>query len=299
MESFFVIILPLVLGYIASKGKIFDEKAPLILNQFIIYIALPALILLKIPTISFSYDILVPVVVSWSSMIGSAIIILLLSKLLNFTKEVTGSLLLVGVLGNTSFLGIPLVTSYFGQDALAYIIIYDQLGTFLALATYGTLIVSLYSNKSSFKIKDILKKLITFPPFVALVIAFIIKDFSYPNALSKSFEMLSYTIVPLALFSVGLQLQFKLQSDVIKPFSVALVTKLIFAPIIAYAVCYILGYDGFIANVSIMESAMGPMITAGVVATAAGLAPRLSSAIVGYGILFSFISVYILNFLFF
>ena len=35
---------------------------------------------------------------------------------------------------------------------------------------------------------------------------------------------------------------------------------------------------------------MAPMITAGAIASMAGLAPRLSSAIVGYGILILFIT---------
>jgi len=40
---------------------------------------------------------------------------------------------------------------------------------------------------------------------------------------------------------------------------------------------------------------MAPMITAGAVASMANLAPRLSTAIVGYGIIFSFITTYILS----
>ena len=39
---------------------------------------------------------------------------------------------------------------------------------------------------------------------------------------------------------------------------------------------------------------MAPMITAGAIASMAGLAPKLSSAIVGYGILISFITTAIL-----
>jgi malate permease and related proteins len=298
MENFFIIILPLLIGYAFSKGKVFDDKAPVILNQFIIYIALPALILLKIPTISFSSDILIPIVVAWFVMSLSAILILVISKILQFSKEITGSLMLVAVLGNTSFLGIPMVTSYLGNDALAYIVIYDQLGTFLALAIYGTLIVSLYTNTAKFSLKGVVQKVITFPPFVALVFALILAEFDYPSAVVKTFEMLSLTIVPLALVSVGLQLQLRLPQNTFVPFSVALITKLIFAPIVAVIVCKIFGYSGFIADVAILESAMGPMITAGVVASVAGLAPRLSAAIVGYGILFSFGSVYFINLFF-
>ena len=298
MESFFVIILPLAIGYIFSKGKIFDDKAPIILNQFLIYIALPALVLLKIPTIKIDSNVLTPIIISWIVMLSSAFLIVILSKIMNFARDVTGSLLLVAVLGNTSFLGIPMVTSYLGNGALPYIVIYDQIGTFLALATYGTLIVSLYTNSNGFSIRDIVRKVITFPPFIALVFALLVGDFKYPSAIIKTFEMLSATIVPLALVSVGLQLQLKLPNGTLKPFSVALITKLLFAPLVAVLLCKIFGFSGFAVDVSILESAMGPMITAGVVASMAGLAPRLSASIVGYGILFSFGSVYLINLFF-
>ncbi|WP_151028996.1 AEC family transporter [Aliarcobacter cibarius] len=75
----------------------------------------------------------------------------------------------------------------------------------------------------------------------------------------------------------------------------ALIVKLIFAPIVAIIVCKIFGWTGLAATVSILEAAMAPMITAGAIAAMAGLAPRLSSAIVGYGILFSFVTTYILK----
>lgn len=46
-----------------------------------------------------------------------------------------------------------------------------------------------------------------------------------------------------------------------------------------------------------MEAGMAPMITEGAVASMAGLAPRLSSAIVGYGIILSFCYGAILHYL--
>jgi predicted permease len=76
----------------------------------------------------------------------------------------------------------------------------------------------------------------------------------------------------------------------LRPMSVALFTTLFFAPLVAFGMCYIFGWDHLSAKVAIMEASMGPMITAGAVASMAGLAPRLSSSIVGYGILLSFIT---------
>jgi len=51
------------------------------------------------------------------------------------------------------------------------------------------------------------------------------------------------------------------------------------------------------ANVSIMEASMAPMITAAAVASMAGLAPRLSSAIVGYGIILSLGTTWVVHYL--
>jgi predicted permease len=47
------------------------------------------------------------------------------------------------------------------------------------------------------------------------------------------------------------------------------------------------------AQISIMEASMGPMITAGVVASMSGLAPKLSASIVGYGTLLSFFTTWV------
>lgn len=91
-----------------------------------------------------------------------------------------------------------------------------------------------------------------------------------------------------------MQLQLRLPKDEIKPLSTALVIKLLIAPIIAIIICKVFDWSGEIATVSIMEAGMAPMITAGVMASMAGIAPRLVSAILGYGIVISFITTYIL-----
>ena len=104
---------------------------------------------------------------------------------------------------------------------------------------------------------------------------------------------LASTIVPLALVAVGLQLRFKLPLNDLKPFVLALSTKLVLAPIIAIVLCYIFSWENQAALISIMEASMAPMITAAAVASMAGLAPRLSSSIVGYGILLSFLTTWI------
>ena len=294
MENFVLILLAITIGYGINRLNIFSKDAPTILNQFVIYISLPAMILLQIPKLSFSIDMIIPIIIAWSVMTFSAILVLLCSKIFSFSKEITGSLMLVAILGNTSFMGIPILNAYIGENAMPYVLVYDQLGTFIALATYGTFIASYYSNKSKLTFKIITLKVLTFPPFISLVAALFLMGVEFNPVISKVLASFASTIVPIALVAVGLQLQFKLPKEDIKPFSVALIIKLIIAPIIAIIICKIFSWNNEASIVSIMEAGMAPMITAGAIASMAGLAPKLSSAIVGYGILISFITTAIL-----
>jgi len=60
MDNFFLIAFTFLLGFVLQKFKIFPDNMPLALNKFVIYISLPALILLEIPKLSFSYEMFVP-----------------------------------------------------------------------------------------------------------------------------------------------------------------------------------------------------------------------------------------------
>lgn len=196
--------------------------------------------------------------------------------------------MLVSVLTNSSFVGIPMITAYFKEGSLAYLMMYDQLGTAIALGTYGSFVVVYYAHSGKITASHMAKKVLLFPPFIALVIAFLFLGKSYPSPVAHTLEALAATVIPLALIAAGLQLKLFLPKDEIKPFGVALGIKLFFAPIVAIMLAKIFGWSGMASDVAVMEAGMAPMITAGAVASMAGLAPRLSSAIVGYGIIFSF-----------
>jgi predicted permease len=288
VEIFFLIILLMSLGYLFNKFSIFPKETPNVLNLFIIYISLPAMVLLYIPQIEITKDIFSLVFIPFVVTFLGASTIIVLSKFFSWGKKTVGVLLLVGVLGNTSFLGIPIVEYYLGTKALPYVIIYDQLGTFLLLNTYGAIVIAVYSNDDKINKKIIIKKIFTFPPFVALIVAFMFHDLGFDEKALNILNILANTLVPVALISVGYSLQLKIPREDLSAFFVALLTKLIFIPIFAFLVVSMLKIDGLVRDVSILESAMAPMITAGALASMAGFSSRLSSSIVAYGILISF-----------
>ncbi len=288
MDNFFLIAFTFTLGYILQKFKIFSPDMPLALNKFVIYVSLPALILLEIPKLSLSMEMFIPPFIAWVVMLSSAVLVLLFSRLLRFSRKIEGSLMLVSVLTNSTFVGIPMISAYLGEDSLAYLMMYDQLGSSIALGTYGSIVLVYYGHSGKIIPSQMLKKVLVFPPFMALVFAFVFLGKSYPSMFENALSALASTVIPLALVAAGLQLKLFLPKEELKPFGVSLGIKLVIAPIIAMALSAIFGWDNMASKVAIMDAGMAPMITAGAVASMAGLAPRLSSAIVGYGIIFSF-----------
>ncbi len=261
------------------------------LNIGIIYISLPALVLYKIPTLHISSKTLTPVILPWVMAFILPFVVIFFSKKYSLLKKETGSLLLVSVLGNTSFLGVPLIELFYGGNYVPYALLYDQLGSFLILSTYGSLIAGIYGTNKNINFLNIVKKIIFFPPFLSLLLAFFLKDFWVHQAFKTVLNPLSSTLVPFALMSVGCQLRFKVPYSERKALLIAIFIKTVISPAIALILCLIFTDMSMIVKTSILEAGMGPMITAGIMASLAGLKPSLTNAIVGYGILFSFITL--------
>jgi predicted permease len=197
-------------------------------------------------------------------------------------------------LGNTSFFGFPMVRAFFGEQALRYAVLYDQLGSFMALSIYGSTILAIYgSGQFRPRPSRVARKIILFPPFIALVIAFGLRPLGvvYPPLLTQLLNLLAGTLVPLVMVAVGFQLELRMERQVAWPLSVGLTIKLLAAPAAAWAVCRGLGLEGEAVRVSIFEAGMPPMITAGAMAIAADLSPRLAAALVGIGMVASCVTL--------
>jgi len=292
LDNFLLILMYLCIGVLARRIPKFTDDTPVVLNAFVLYIALPALILQKIPALQFSTALLIPAVVPWILLLIVVATVLLLSKLFGWSRDITAALLIVLPLGNTSFLGFPMIEAFFGGDHLPYALIYDQVGSFVALATYSTILAAAYSpsaEKATFK--TISLKILTFPPFLALMLALLLRNVSYPPLFQALVDNLAQTLVPLIMVAVGFTLRFSLGEDRLSPLLSGIAIKLLLMPILVYAGCYALGLEGKAVTVSVFEAAMPPMISAGAIAIMAGLAPRMVANLVGFGLLLSFLTL--------
>lgn len=296
MENFILTVAFLLIGMGLRRLPQFPRETAQALNLFVIHVSLPALILLKVPQLAFSRDMMVPVMMPWAMLAISTAILLLLARLHHWSREITGALLLLIPLGNTSFLGIPMVQAFLGESGIPYAVLYDQLGSFLALATYGTVVLAMYGSgvkQEKNRIHLIIKKVATFPPFLALLLALGLHGFTFPAPITALFNSLAATLVPLVMIAVGWQLTLRLRPKLLQPLAIGLSIKLVVAPLLALFGCQLFGIDvnSLAVRVAILEAGMPPMISAGALAIMANLAPELTAALVGAGILLSFLTL--------
>lgn len=301
MDNILLIFLCLVLGLGLQRVPAFPKNGYVALNQFVIYVALPALAFFYIPKIKISTDLLYPLAIAWIGFALSFLFFYTIGKQLNWSNKLIGCLIITAGLGNTSFVGFPIIEALYGDEGLKTAIIVDQPGTFVVMATLGLITAAIFS-KGVANPKEIASKILLFPPFLgfAAAIAMNIFKLDFAENIQPVFQKLGATVTPVALFSVGLQLKIDKRSQHWKFLSLGLFFKLFITPAVFFLLYrIILGGNGLAIDVSILESAMAPMITGAILASNYGLKPKLSSMMVGIGIPLSFLTLvfwyYILN----
>lgn len=297
MSALLLLVACLVLGALVARVAHPPATLSQGLNWWVINIALSALVLHLIPTLRFDAEFWYLVVSMWLVFLGAWALFATLGRALHWSRARIGALTLVCGLGNTSFIGFPMIEALHGREGLKLALVADQLGCFLALAIGGTIVVALYSGKSA-SAADAARKVVLFPPFLSLVIGFVAGLLGgWPQPVDAIFDRLGATLVPIALFSVGLQFRLQFQRDQAPALLLALGWKLALAPLLIWLGGLAIGVSGAILTIAVLQSAMAPMISATILAGQNDLEPRLANSVLGIGIVLSLVTVPLANYL--
>lgn len=280
----------LACGVLARRTRALPDGTAAVLDRVVIVLALPGLVLARVPQLEISAQTAVPIAVAWGTLVLLVGLVALLARLLRWSPRVTGTMLLCVPLGNTSFLGFPAVEALLGGDHLGPAIVYDQLGTFLALATWGTFVAARWGSGAAPTVASVTRRVLTFPPFVAIVVAVVARVTGLPGPVADVAELLGATLVPLTMLSIGLRLRVP-SLDAVPTVAVGLGLRMLVAPAAVAGVALWLGADGVVWDTATLEAAMPPMVTAGIVAIDAGLDERLATALTGGGILLALVTL--------
>lgn len=293
MVNFILILLCMAAGMALRQWKIAPPDAHKGINVWLIYVALPAVALKYIPGIAWELPALFPLVsplVVWLGAFGAMAVLARYKKLSPPTRA---ALTMTAGMSNTSFVGFPLITAYFGEPYLRIGILCDQ-ATFLLLSTVGLVQAMLSSpagGHGPVGASVLLKRVFSFPPLLASLAALILPHWVDFQGAMPLFSALAATVSPLALFSVGLQLRVSGWRQEVGLISVALLYKLLLAPALVLAVALLLGQSrSSYAQIGVFEAAMPTLVSSSLLAEQYQLNPRLTNLIIGLSIPISLFS---------
>jgi hypothetical protein len=281
----------LLLGALARRSGRFPEQTALVLNAYVLNVALPALVLRAVHRLTLAPELFAAAATPWFVFGGAWLFFRALGPRLGLPPRTVAALVLTAGLSNTAFVGLPLIEGLMGREALRVAVVIDQLGSFLAVGTVATLFAARATAKDTRPVA-LLKKVVGFPPFLALVAAFLAHPWDWPAWVEVVLGRLGDLLTPLALFSVGFQLRPSGLKGRVPALALGLGYKLVVAPLgVVLLLLALPGMGRLTFEVSVLQAAMAPMVTGAILAADNGLDPELSALMVGLGIPLSFATV--------
>ena len=147
--------------------------------------------------------------------------------------------------------------------------------------------LAFYTSQSVSPIR-IVTRIVTFPAFPALIVAFFLIGIHYPSWLATPLEGLAASLAPAAMLSIGLQLKLRFAPHETHPYLFAMLIKLIIAPALLLSFFLLTDHHDLAARVSVFEAGMAPMVSSATMAILANLNRQFVASVLGYGIVISF-----------
>lgn len=297
MSAMLLLFVCLILGTLVARFAKPPAGTVQGINWWVLNVALPALVLELIPRVKFDPQLWFLVASMWLTFGGAWLLFGLLGPRLGWSRQRTGAMILVCGLGNTAYMGYPLIQALQGKAGLALAVVADQIGAFPVLASAGIVVASLYSGHMP-QPGLIIRRIVTFPAFIALVIGILMGlGGGWPAMLDGVFAPIGATLTPLALFSVGLQFKFHPGQRQLGAASWGLTWKLLLAPALCWVLGVAAGVGGQVLTVGVLQAAMAPMVSATILADEYDLEPSLANTVLGAGIVLSLFTVPLGNWL--
>ncbi|MDQ5948367.1 MAG: family transporter [Pseudomonadota bacterium] len=292
-----------LLGWIAGRSKIIKEENDRGFNVFILNFSLPILLFIATATAK-SHELL-------DLRMGGAFVVALmgmyfLTFALNrivFKRSLQRSAETAFVCGypNTAFLGIPLLTSLIGMQAMLPIVVSNIVVGALMIPTTLILIELGIVGESGVDLKQITLRVIKNPLIFMPILGIIISSFQLPvpKVIASSATLIGGTTSGISLFTLGLIIsRFKIHLSTIVVVNIFL--KNIIHPLLMMGIVKIFGISGLLAKELVILCAMPTAITSTIFSVSFDIDPQenVSSTIIGtiMSLLTLFIFMYWLHF---
>ncbi len=256
----------IAIGYLLKSFKFLNENEGRAFSKIVIYITLPAVIIQAVTSVKLTlplFSLTVFGIVTTLTLMIAGFLIFRRSDISHGTK---GSLILTFNGLNLGLFAYPFAQLLWGGRGLAYMSIFDM-GNGLMIYTLGYAIAILFSA-DEFSVKNVLKKVSTFPPLLAIFTAIILNLSlsSMPTLLSEFLGIFSGANAFLSLLTIGIFLNFEKLKVEMKNMVRAISLKYVLGGILGVMFYYLLRNfepsDPLMANVVLLSALMpAPLLT--------------------------------------
>lgn len=281
MADFLLIPFCIAAGIAARRLGLTPPDGHRAVNAWVIYIGLPAFIIRYMSCVRWSLELLVPClgpILVWLL----ALLFVRLYAALRPVDQATRAVLYVACgLSNTGFFGYPMVMAFYGAEGMSAAVVYDLFNNTL-MNIFAPLIIIRAADGGGRGPgwRVLLRRVFALPPFpVSLAVLALspVLDFS---RLFPFIDLLAPTVVPLALFSIGLQVSLKdLGGNREYVLAIGLY-RLALAPLAMLALAALLGGQGRTGMVSVFQAGAPAHMISCIMASQYNLNPGLCALVV-------------------
>jgi len=189
MSPVFTLILIVAVGVLLRRLHVLSLNDAMTLRKFVFNVSLPALTFISL------YSNTIPTKALW--IIPGVVAIQAIGYVVFRLVPVRyREIIFSGFLGNTGFMGYPVVQAVLGQEALPLAVIYEQTHSFMVLGAW------VHKNARS----------LINPPLVAMVLALVLKRVALPLFVTDACRLVGNSTSPIAMLFVGLNVEVDVQA---------------------------------------------------------------------------------------
>lgn len=186
-----------------------------------------------------------------------------------------GSFLLTTMVGNTGYLGYPVVLSLVGSQYFGWAIFYDLLGTMLASYGLGVVLAAQFGSAVG-GTGQIIKALFYNPTLWSFCLGLVLHDAVFPSAVDRVLNSLGWSAIALSLILIGIRLRQMSSWQHVHTASVSLSIKMLIVPLGLGFLLHQIALDPAVELVMLLQTAMPPAFASLVLSEAFGLDQELT-----------------------
>ncbi|MEB3280321.1 MAG: AEC family transporter [Lyngbya sp.] len=278
-----------LLGWILRL--ILPPFVPVWIGKFLFWVGVPIGIFVFLRQADLSGEIWLAPVVAWIAIVlGASLAWLWMSRKrrlspvndTSWSRPTQGSFILSSMVGNTGYIGFPVILSLVGTQYFGWAVFYDGLGSAIGAYGLGVLLAARFGleTQNPWALMIVMFKN---PALWSLGFSLLSRDVSLPNQVEQILQFIAWGMIGLSLILMGMRLSQLSSWRYLKQASVSLSIKMLIVPLVMGTILSILGVEGSPLLIMVLLMATPPAFATLVLAEAFNLDRELTVTTLAVG----------------